>query len=150
MWYVIVVVIIIILFSLKKKVKEDSGEILDVGLYFMDLQKEASINKSSYVLEQFYYILGCACQGRVDELKTIVKETNDDDELYDLIQEFKPRIMKMAKIAKEVTGAGISNDMKEEETLGQYESRKLMKRNAFATEFNYFKNLDINNHLKKL
>lgn len=151
MWYLIIgVVILFFLFSSKKSVINQEDKIQDVGLYFMDLEKQVEKSEHSDTIQQFYYLTGCASQGRLDEIKEIYKDANKEDLFYELATEMKPKIMKMAKIAKEVDNTGIGNDMKNGESIGEYQSRKLMKRKAFMDEFNYFKNLDLNEYLKRI
>ena len=151
MWYLIIgVVILFFLFSSKKSVINQEDKIQDVGLYFMDLEKQVEKSEHSDTIQQFYYLTGCASQGRLDEIKEIYKDANKEDLFYELANEMKPKIMKMAKIAKEVDNTGIGNDMKNGESIGEYQRRKLMKRKAFMDEFNYFKNLDLNEYLKRI
>ena len=151
MWYLIIgVIVLFFIFSSKKSVNNKEDKIYDVGLYFMDLEKQIEESEYSDTMRQFYYLAGCASQGRVDELKEIYKEADREDLFYKLATEMKPKIMKMAKIAKEVDDAAIGNDMKNGESIGEYQSRKLLNRKAFMAEFNYFKNLDLNEYLKTI
>jgi hypothetical protein len=119
-------------------------------MYFMDLEKQVVKSEYSDTIEQFYYLLGCACQGRNGEVNQIFKDAKQENNLFHkLIDKLKPQIIKMTKIAKQVEDSSMK-DMKTGESIGEYQSRKLMKRKAFMEEFNYFKNLDLNNYLKTI
>lgn len=150
MWYLIIGFIVVIVLFSSKKSSEKTTEVKDVGMYFMDLEKQ--VNKSEYsdIIQLFYYLLGCASQGRIGEVNHIYKDAKEENDLfYKLIENLKPQIMKMTKIAKQVEDSSME-DMKTGESIGEYQSRKLMKRKAFMVEFNYFKNLDLNNYLKTI
>lgn len=151
MWYLIFAIIVLFILFNSKKSSDIKEETHDVGMYFMDLEKNVQTSEHSNTIKQFYYLLGCASQGRIDEINQIYKEAKQDDEVFfELAKKMKPQIMKMAKIAKQVDDTNISNDMKNGESIGEYQSRKLMKRKAFMDEFNYFKKLDLNEYLKTI
>ena len=71
---------------------------------------------------------------------------NEQDNLYNFFTTYKSQLMKMAKIAEQVENSDIGLDLKDDETIGQYTSRKLSKRKTFMSEFEFFKNLDL--HIK--
>jgi len=56
----------------------------------------------------------------------------------------------MSKVSKRIEQAPIGSDMKKGESIGEYESRKLMKSKAFMNEFYFFKNLDLQAALKSI
>lgn len=125
---------------------------LDYGMYFMDLHEKTKRNRTdnnSYLISEFYYVIGCASQGRTDEIKEILNESKEKNtELYLLINHFKLRIDRMAKVGKRIEEAEIGYDMKNNESIGEYQSRKLAKSKVFMEEFNFFKNLDLVDYIK--
>jgi len=65
--------------SIKKPTKG-----IDYGVYFMDLSTHLSKckenrNEFSEIKEEFYYVLGCASQGRTDEIKEFYKSCKTDN-----------------------------------------------------------------------
>ena len=117
-----------------------------IGMYFMnlhsELQKKYRETENFYFLDEYYYLLGCASQGRLDEVKEIIANT-EDELLKTFLDSFEPQILKMAKISKEVDDKPIGNDMKNGESIGEYFDRKISKRPTFMKEYEFFKNFDI-------
>lgn len=155
MWYIIIgIIVVLVLFSGKKKTDSNS-EHEDLGMYFMDIYQDLKKNKENSneftdSIAEFYCLLGCASQVRIDEIKEMQRDSKDEDPiLYGLIQDFKPQIDKMAKVSKRIEDAPIGYDMKDGESIGEYESKKLKKSKVFMTEFTFFKNLDLQNYLKQ-
>ena len=121
-------------------------------MYFFDLHdliKQKNENTSlDYDLMDCYFVLGLATQGRIEEIKDSINDfkENEQDNLYNFFTTYKSQLMKMAKIAEQVENSDIGLDLKDDETIGQYTSRKLSKRKTFMSEFEFFKNLDL--HIK--
>jgi hypothetical protein len=121
----------------------------DLGMYFMDLSKNVVSKEFNRTISDFYFALGCASQGRKDDFKTIYKNSkNEDQDLYYLLTTYKERIDKMMKVSARVEAAGIGLDIRDNESTGEYESRKLNKSKVFMDEFNFFVNLSVKNVLK--
>lgn len=149
----------------------------DVGIYFMDLEQYTSKRYDiiyKHELETYYLILGLACQGRIEEIEDVYRDEvenvaelladyifNDNDErniskrggLEDkylkFLKEIKPRVMKMAKIAEKVDNMEM-NDLKDGESIGAWQSRKLKGYKTFMNEFEYFKKYDVEKFLKSI
>lgn len=150
--------IIVFYFMRKNKSIEIKAPLVkgtDIGMYFMELHdriKKQRDYESEFqeTIVEFYYLLGCASQGRTDEIKEIYKDSkNENQDLYKLITSFKPQIDKMSKVSKRIADADIGYDMKDGESIGEYESRKLMKSKVFMEEFTFFKNLNLQHYFKK-
>lgn len=135
----------------KNKIKNNYNNA--IGMYFMDLAYNLKISKdyseTNSLLQEYYWALGCASQGRVEEVKQIIKDSSETS-LADFFKIYKPQIMKMAKIAKEVDDKPIGYDLKNGESIGEYFDRKVSKRPAFMAEFEFFKNFDIQSFLKSI
>lgn len=155
MWYIIIGIILVLLLSSNNKSSKKEGQIKDVGMYFMEVHEGYRKNNNvqsvyNESIEDFYFVLGCASQGRLDDIKEIYKNAKQENQLlFNLITDFKPQIDKMTKVSKRVSDAKIGYDMKDGESIGEYESRKLKRSKVFMTEFNYFKNLDLISYLNQ-
>lgn len=123
--------------------------IKDYGLFFMDLYEELkkretidSIRKDNYL--DFFWLVGLATQGRIDEINEIIEETKiKNPNFHKIANNYKHQLIKMAKVSKRAEESDIGDDIKIGETIGEYISRKkLLKSKVYMTEFNFFKNLD--------
>lgn len=155
MIYIAIFLILVLFLSVAKINKTSNGNnqnkpketpVTDVGMYFMNLHQTLEKNRSEIpnkkVLLDYYWTLGCASQGRVNEVKAMFKECKNTP-LEKVFNQYSPQILKMAKIGKEVDDKPIGHDLKNGESVGEYFDRKVSKRPAYMTEFNFFKNLDI-------
>ncbi len=158
MIYLAIILILILIFSFNKASKLNKKELgstktiqaISIGGYFFEksefIRKNRSNIPNSQLLMDYYWILGCATQGRVDETKKGIKEANNTP-LQTFFDSYKPQVMKMAKIAKEVDDKPIGYDLKNGESIGEYFDRKVSKRPAFMKEFEFFKNFNIEEFL---
>ncbi|MGY8911238.1 MAG: hypothetical protein ACKVIG_15470 [Flavobacteriales bacterium] len=126
--------------------KLDYSKITDIGLYFMELhdnfKKYGESENRDYILE-FYWVLGCASQGRSDEVSEILKDAkNNDQSFYEKIQPFETQILRMTKISQKIDESDM-NDLKNGESIGEYQSRKLLKSKIFMKDFDFFNRLEI-------
>lgn len=138
----------------KKKYKYE-----EVGMFFMDLyekeKKDTNIpsDKQNDICS-FYFILGCACQGRIDEIndyynemlgytKEEIKEEEINSKYIDFLKKEKTRVYKMAKISEKVSNLELN--LKAGESIGEAEDKQLKKRKTFMREYHYYRNLDILN-----
>ena len=135
--------------------KSIESPVLDVGMYFMNLhqalEKDISEIPNKILLLDYYWTLGCASQGRITEVKSMIKESKNTP-LELVFNLYSPQILKMARIAKEVDDKPIGYDLKNGESIGEYFDRKVSKRPAYMSEFNFFKTLNVSelinsNHL---
>lgn len=158
-WIIILGLLIIIITGLKQsKLKNTSdnhskvqNNEVEIGMFFMN--ESTRIEKSSFdvdkrLIADYYFALGCASQGRLDETKEWL-EGFKSTKLSQFCKDHSSQILKMARIAKEVDDKpmiGIRNG----ETTGQYFDRMVSKRPAFMKEFEYFKNFDIQKYLSSI
>ncbi|MGB0884716.1 MAG: hypothetical protein ACPGTG_08355, partial [Flavobacteriales bacterium] len=109
-----------------------------------DNYKRYGENENKDYILDFYWLLGCASQGRIDEVNEILNEAqNEDDFFYDKVQSFKTQILRMTKISQKIDNSDM-NDLKNGESIGEYQSRKLLKSKRFMKEFDFFNNLEVN------
>jgi hypothetical protein len=144
---IFIFVIIVVLLANKRKTTNKSipkksieSPVLDVGMYFMNLhqalEKDRSEIPNKILLLDYYWTLGCASQGRIIEVKSMIKESKNTP-LELVFNQYSPQILKMARIAKEVDDKPIGYD------IGEYFDRKVSKRPAYMSEFNFFKTLNV-------
>lgn len=160
----------------KREIETSYKENTDIGMYFMDMYNAAGKRKNityQHELETFYFLVGLASQGRIDEIEEIYeeeiemvsenlvnyvfkgtnKEVIDEGGLENkwllFLKEIKPKLLKMSKIAEKVDNMSME-DIKDGESIGEWQSRKLKKYRTFMNEFEYFKNYDIENTLKHI
>lgn len=140
-------------FQYSTNLKLNPNKSIDVSLYFFDLHdliaKKNIKNSIDNNLMDYYFVLGLATQGRIDEMNELIEKFKDNEQerLYSFFLKNMPKLMKMAKIAEKVENSDIGSDLKDNETIGQYYSRKLLKRKTFMNEFEFFKNFEINKFL---
>lgn len=131
----------------------------EVGMFFMDLYEKAKKDTNIPFDKQndicsFYFILGCACQGRIDEIndyynemlgytKEEIKEEEINSKYIDFLKKEKTRVYKMAKISEKVSNLELN--LKAGESIGEAEDKQLKKRKTFMREYHYYRNLDILN-----
>ncbi len=161
MFIIVILLFCIIIFAMvmfsksqKKNTQSNSANnknVASIGMYFMELRTELRKKnveiENGFLLQEYYYILGCASQGRLDEMKERILDS--DAVLGTFFATYNKQLMKMAKIAKEVDEIPIGYDLKNGESIGEYFDRKISKRPAFMKEFEFFKNFDIQQYLKK-
>lgn len=139
--------------NIKINIENNSNNNIAIGMYFMDifdqLKKSRDYSETNRLLQDYYWILGCASQGRTDEVKQLIKESKETP-LSHFFDIYKPQIMKMSKIAKEVDDKPIGYDLKNGESIGEYFDRKVSKRPAFMKEFEFFKSFDIESFLTSI
>lgn len=117
-----------------------------VGMYFMDIEKEIKLKlrskpeKNDELLD-FCYTLGCASQGRIREVIGYFEDIEKTDKLNEFLI-YKPRVMRMVKASQKITESQMS-DMKINESIGDYENRKLLQSKTFMKEFHFFFNLKL-------
>ncbi|MBE7686590.1 hypothetical protein F7647_11065 [Tenacibaculum piscium] len=113
----------------------------DIGMFFMELS-QSSINKGS-LKKEYYFLLGCASQGRIEDINNYYSQlisTDFEEDYITFLNIEKKRIYKMAKIAEKIENADIT-DLKVGESIGEYTNRKLLKRKLFMNEYDYFRKL---------
>lgn len=131
----------------------------EVGMFFMDLYEKAKKGidipfEKQKDVSDFYFILGCACQGRIDEINDYYKEMlgytkaeiqaeEINSKYIDFLKKEKTRVYKMAKISEKVSNLELN--LKAGESIGQAEDKQLKRRKTFMREYHYYRNLDILN-----
>lgn len=122
----------------------------NVLCYFMDLSKETSKNarKIGYakanILEDYYFMLGCACQGRIDEYIEIYKELLQENitGLEYHLNLIKPHLDIVSGISKELEdNKKVITEQKDSESLGECMDRLLKNNIKFITSYNTIKSI---------
>lgn len=174
-WYIfagILVFLAVMLWNGKEQKKETSNNKTDieidykrkykyeeVGMFFMDLYEKTKKDTRIPFEKQddicsFYFILGCACQGRIDEIddyynemlgytKEEIEEEEINSKYIEFLKKEKTRVYKMAKISEKVSNLELN--LKVGESIGEAEDKQLKRRKTFMREYHYYRNLDILN-----
>ncbi|QTV06040.1 hypothetical protein [Faecalibacter bovis] len=111
---------------------------IDLGLYFMDISKELS--RSNKGKSELAFYLGLATQGRLDEAGNIIDLIDHyNSEYLEFIERFKKDINSINRTSLLIHEKGIDTSLKNNETIGQYYSRKLSQNKSFIEKFNTIK-----------
>ena len=126
------------------------------GMYFMELyevcERQRKMSDDSAAIQyfeyasDFYNMLGCACQGRIEDIDDVYNEVINEDSVYpdsyiELLKNIKKDVYSMAKIALRIDESDMM-DMKGNESVGEYADRKLLASKRFMEKYNYFLDFD--------
>lgn len=120
------------------KTKLPKEHFIDYGMYFIDLFEQ---DKHSYKSE-IYFTLGCVCQGRIDEIDDFYNELDEYDFDLNLRKQLlrdKNELYKLANIVKKIEDSEM-NDIRNNESKGEYINRTLSKMKTFINGFEYLRN----------
>ncbi len=114
---------------------------MNVQMFFMDLSERAKRDKALSLeerkqAEQYYFMIGLACQGRAREVNSyyaMLKKDMKEDQEH--LKEIKPLLTDIAKIAKKVLSQKVRN-MAVGESVGDYEDRKLCESVEYMRLYN--------------
>ncbi len=150
-WIVLgVVIVLIFLFLGGSKYEKTSNEISsieNIGMYNMELyQKHKKLFEDYDRYASIYNkLIGLACQGRIEEIKEIFTEELIEDEFesefIQLMKDNKKKLLSMGKMALKVEDN--LEGMKTGESIGEYTDRKLLKKKAFMTHYDFFNSFDL-------
>lgn len=117
-------------------------------MFFMDLSEDVKNSDlediDAYLLSDYYFMLGCACQGRIKEVQDCYEElilNQSNKKFIEHIALIKPSLMKMGKIAKRIDDSDME-DLKIGESVGEYFNRKVLNSKVFMREYHYLKSFD--------
>lgn len=113
--------------------------------FFMDLQEETSRNskKIGYfkagILGDYYFMLGCACQGRIDDYRGLYEDLMDEeiDKFSVHLRQIKPYLETISEISKNLDNSKTAiQEAKDGETSGECLNRLLKKDAVFMKNYN--------------